>query len=211
MLPLRCPYPQLIPQMKIRLFSALLLTVPGLALIPVRSFAAAANPNPPGGPTVTVNEPVAVTVAGPVEIQGSVEVLNDALKTVYNRTITGSVSGGVNGFIQVPALPSGKRLVIETISVWVQLAAGQKATAFLFVSGQLVGATVTNGSAIALPLTSQGLYGSDEFFTGVHKVRVVVDPRINSSMSFNIYRTGTAAVPVSCSFAGYLEDIPATP
>jgi hypothetical protein len=46
----------------------------------------------PGGPTVTVNDqPVAVTVTGPVEVQGYVEVLNDALKTVFNKRVTGQM------------------------------------------------------------------------------------------------------------------------
>jgi hypothetical protein len=159
-----------------------------------------------------LNEPVAVTVRGPVEVQGSVEVLTDALKTVFNKTISGGVPAGAsfNTLTSLPVIPDGKRLIIETISVWVTVTPNQKATAFLLTGG--VG-TIQHLLRFAIPLTSQGVYGSpnpSEYWTGTQKVRIVIDPRYSNQPSFNVYRTGTDIAGFLATIAGYLEDIPAT-
>ena len=161
-----------------------------------------------GPPPVTINEPVTVRVTGPVEVQGSVEVLNDALKTVFNRSMFAPIPIGLsNELLPFPSIPAGKRLVIETLSVTVEVDATQRARASFSTSGV---STSANALQFAIPLTSQGVFGTREIFVGTQKVRIVVDPRFHVQPVFNVFRTGTTGF-VSGSFAGYLEDIPATP
>ena len=214
----------------------------------------------PGGPTVTVKDPVAVTVTGPVDVQGSVgvtgpvsvqgsvgvtgpvsvqgsvgvtgpvsvqgsvgvtgpvevqgyvEVLNDALRTVFNKRVTGEIASNfINTIVSFPAIPAGKRLVIEAIGVTAFVAPNSKATAFFTGTGVGDGA---NALSIPLPLTSQGVFGltPSEHYMGLHPVKIVIDPRFTNSPQINIFRSsGTNVVsPVTCNILGYLEDIPAT-
>lgn len=177
----------------------------------------------PGGPTVTVKDPVAVTVTGPVSVQGSVgvtgpvsvqgsvEVLNDALKTAFNKRVSAQIgSNTVNAIVSVPPVPSGKRLVIEAIGVSAFLPANSQATAFFQTGG--IG-DASNAINLPLPLTSQGIFGitPEEHYMGLHQVRIVIDPRFNNSPQINVFRNGTLDLArVTCTIVGYLEDIPAT-
>jgi hypothetical protein len=177
----------------------------------------------PGGPTVTVKDPVAVTVTGPVSVQGSVgvtgpvlvdgyvEVVNDSLKTVFNKRVTAQIQANfTNAIILVPTIPSGKRLVIEAIGVTAFLAANSQATAFFQATG--IG-DVSNAINIPLPLTSQGVFGITprEHYMGLHQVRIVVDPRFSTNPQFNVFKNGASDLAeVTCTILGYLEDIPAT-
>jgi hypothetical protein len=173
---------------------------------------AAAPAAAPGGPTVTLKEPVAVTVTGPVEVQGYVEVLNDALKTAFNKRLIGQMPANtINALVSLPAIPAGKRLVIEAIGVTALVAANTKATAFLTANGV---SDTSNAMAIPLPLTSQGAFGlfPREHYMGLHKVRIVIDPRYVNGAQFNVFRSGIGDIAeVTCTIIGYLEDIPATP
>ena len=178
----------------------------------------------PGGPTVKVKDPVAVTVTGPVSVQGSVgvtgpvsvqgyvEVVNDASKIVFNKRVSAEISSNtINAIVSVPSIPSGKRLVIEAIGVSAFLAAGSQATAFFQTSGI---ADASSAISIPLPLTSQGIFGITprENYMGLHQVRIVVDPRFSNSPQINVFRNGNFVDPaqVICTILGYLEDIPAT-
>lgn len=177
----------------------------------------------PGGPTVTVREPVAVTVTGPVSVQGSVgvngpvsvqgsvEVLNDSLKTAFNKRVTAQIASNVlNAIVSVPPVPSGKRLVIEAIGVSAFLPANSQATAFFQTTG--IGDS-SNAINIPLPLASQGIFGltPEEHYMGLHQVRIVIDPRFTTNPQINVFRNGSLDLArVTCTILGYLEDIPAT-
>jgi hypothetical protein len=153
-----------------------------------------------------------VGVTGPVSVQGSVEVLNDALKTVFNKRVSAEISSNViNAIVSIPSIPSGKRLVIEAIGVSAFLAANSQATAFFQTTG-IAGAS--SAISIPLPLTSQGAFGITprEHYMGLHQVRIVIDPRFSTNPQINVFRNGNFVDPaqVICTILGYLEDIPAT-
>jgi hypothetical protein len=166
----------------------------------------------PGGPNVTVNDPVAVTLTGPVEVQGSVEVINDALKTPFNKRMGGVMSPtAINAILQLPEIPSGKRLVIEAIGITAYVAPNSKATAIL--SASAVGEP-NNAMAVPLPLTAQGTFGLTprEYCMGLHNVRIVIDPRYVALPEINVFRSAFGdPADVRCTILGYLEDIPAVP
>lgn len=181
-------------------------------LVASSSLVAVAQNTKEKDPTVvTVQGPVQVQgtvgVQGPVEIQGYVEVLNDALRTTFNRRISGTIApNNINAIFSLPAIPAGKRLVIEAIGVAAVVKANTKATAFLLLNG-------TESISLPIPLTPQGAFGLDprEHCMGLHQVRIVVDPRVVTSMQLNVFRNidFTEAASVTCNLMGYLEDIPA--
>lgn len=151
---------------------------------------------------------LAVTVSGPVEVQGSVEVLNDALRIPYNKLISqplpnGSAFAGYN----FPAIPAGKRLVIETMAVIIAVPAGQSGYAEFSVNGQ-----GPNGQAFGLPLSvsPQGTYGGESRFIGTHKVKIIIDPRVSFGLHISVSRTSNVGVGwYNVALNGYLEDLPA--
>lgn len=199
-------HPSTHPKMKIRLLSALLLALPSIALLPLSSLAAAANP--PGGPTVTVNEPLAVTVAGPVEVQGAVEVLNDALKVPYNRRFEVTLTNGISTLTgTIGGLTAGKRLVIETIGVRVRAEPGQK------VLVQLGGNGVASIDTffLPLPLVDHGEISTRQQFLGAHAVKMMIDPRVINALVISMARSAsTGTLEAAFTVCGYLEDLPAT-
>jgi hypothetical protein len=61
----------------------------------------------------TATQPAQVEVTKPVQVQGGVEVLNDALCVPYLRSVTVNYPNSYGSF----SIPAGKRLIIETIAV----------------------------------------------------------------------------------------------
>jgi len=164
------------------------------------------------GVTGPVSVQGSVGVSGPVEVQGYVEVLNDALKTVFNKRISDEIPANfINRIISLPPIPAGKRLVIEAIGVTALVSPNAKATAFFQGTGIGEG---SNALSIPLPLTPQGVFGITprEHYMGLHSMRMVIDPRFTNNPQINVFRSSgaTDVSSVTCTILGYLEDIPAT-
>jgi hypothetical protein len=193
--------------------------IPALFLTLFSSVQAATTPTTPGGPTVSVNQPVAVTVTGPVEVQGTVEVLNDALRTPFSRVVTGSFldtsSSAGAGF----PIPAGKRLIIKNVSLHVSVpfAAEQAVIGSLYVAASGTGSNTSPHSFnLSLSLLAQGKFGDRARFVGTHSVDIIVDPRIHAGITFGAERAHTVGAGViSATLVGYLEELsavsPATP
>jgi hypothetical protein len=181
------------------------------------SLQGATTPTTPGGPTVTVNQPVAVTVSGPVEVQGTVEVLNDALKTPFHATQQTSLNAGIeNAVISFPPLPAGKRLIIEVITVRATVPLGQN------VAARLVLFPVPNSpnpsvQIADLAVQPQGTFtawnnpfpGNDygSVYVATHTARFRVDAG-RHSVVIDVRRSGPGTASMVASVFGYLEDIP---
>jgi hypothetical protein len=159
----------------------------------------AAEPNPPGGPTVNLNEPVAVTVTNAVEVQGSVEIVNDALKTPFQRGVSASIPAGANEIenIAVP-LPPNKRLVIETVTLIVTAPPGQTGWA-----------TLGLGAARAYFATQvQGTSNLSTTSIGSHSLTFRLNTNQVSQLNLQLLRSGsTGNATVAVSLFGYTEDL----
>ena len=157
-------------------------------------------------PPVTLAQPVEVKVVNPVEVHGLIETINDALKTPFHLTTPVLLSDGQPdrgaALYQVPA---GKRLTIETISVFLNLGATQRA----IVGFTAVGATgTTTGSYMyaALPLQLQGQFGSTVVLSGLQSVKIILDAA-TPDLSWRIDRSGSVGIVEGrISISGYLED-----
>ena len=201
-------------------FISTLCLIGAAGLIAPRTFAAP--------PPVTVTQPVQVqvvnTAAAPaqvqvvnpvqvqgaisitgqaVQVQGSVETLNDAVHQPFNLTL--SAEFGSDGFVhQNFYIPAGKRLVIETVTVEAAVPAGQKVLVRLEVPNFL-----------SLAVQSQGVFSdaSDtlEHFVGTHPVKVRVDsPADPTQPAFTITAFRGSAGGTGffyASVAGYLVDL----
>jgi hypothetical protein len=159
-----------------------------------------------GPPPITVNEPVAVTVTGPVEVHGSVEVLNDALKVPYNRVFEITLADGSSSTTFSPGgLTAGKRLVIETIGVEVRGVPGQKVV--VHVGGNTV--ALADRFFLPIPVSDHGQFFTRQIFAGAQAVKMIMDPRVITGLNVSLGRnasTGTAEARFT--ICGYLEDLP---
>jgi hypothetical protein len=189
------------------------IAILGATFFPISYLAAAATPSTPGGPTVTVNEPVAVTLSGPVQVQGVVEVINDVLRPPYRIPRVGSSSGASAqaGFV----VPQGKRLIVETVSVEGEVPVNQSVR--LSMVTQATPPAVGGNTSIFLPLQRLGTFGGKDVFAGTHSMTLRVDPRsgggildqFDSAITFILERNGTGGtVNLTVSVNGYLIDIP---
>ena len=171
-------------------------------LIPALPAMFAAN----GPPPITLNEPVAVTVTGPVEVQGSVEVLNDALKVPYNRTFEITLGDGISArTVTVGGLTAGKRLVIQTIGVEVRCGPGQKVSAGVGGTGAL-----TDRFFLPIPVSDHGVIVR-QTFVGAQAVKVIIDPRIITGLTVAVGRSASTGIADAFfTICGYLEDLPVT-
>ena len=162
-----------------------------------------AQDEPPPAPA-----PLSVVVSGPVDVRGSVDILNDAFRTPFNTNVTGVISSGaVNSFGAVLNIPVGKRLVIETVSVRVRVPSGQRALADL--EGTATAGSRT-GFEFPLALDFEGTFDREDVFVGTHRVRMVIDRRQISRLEFNINRSANFSTASFTAFVGgYLEDEPA--
>ena len=176
------------------LFRAIAVMVPLLSLnLP------AAESSPPAGPTVNLNEPVAVTVTNPVEVQGSVEVVNDALKTPFLKSVAVTINAGFEEVENTPiALPANKRLVIEAITVSVNGALGQTGWATLGLGG-------------ARAHLATQIIGSNSFSTrsiGTHAFKARVNTSQTPQLGLQVQRTNSTGIATfTVSLFGYTEDL----
>ena len=145
-----------------------------------------------GGPPPT-------TVQGHVSVEGVVEVLNDVLREPFNQTrqISATSSNAGVSF----DVPTGKRLVIETIAIRATVTAG--------VPMRVDGTAVSGGSdfSIEVPLVAQGMADTfgNEFFRGTQSVKIRVDGlAINNEINFSYTRFGSGISTLRVTLNGYL-------
>src|SRR5688500_656570 len=91
---------------------------------------------------------MAVKVVGPVDVQGAVEVINDALTIPSNHGYSILIPDGSSpSAVNFPEIPTGKRLIIETMSARLYLTVGQSGYVDFSVAGM-----GPNGQAFAVPI-----------------------------------------------------------
>jgi hypothetical protein len=169
-----------------------------LAVLAVSALVIAASFSPiiAAPPPVNIAQPVEVVVKNAVEVQGSVETLNDAFYEPYRAFKTASTSG-LNTGVQFD-IPAGKRLVIETITLSISVLPGQKAAAYLQVTNEL--------PPFYLTVESQGVFFEREQFAGTHPVKLRIDgPESGSAFTIGVARTTVGEnMSIVASVAGYL-------
>jgi hypothetical protein len=180
--------------MKSKLVNDLLrgaLVASALAIIPALS-AASGPPSGAGG--------------GAVNVQGVVEVLNDTLTQPFRQTRISLDVVVTHGTSPVTFdVPFGKRLIVESVTIFARVAQGQKALVRGIVSGSQGGA-----AAIDLTLTPQGTFGALDMFTATTPLSVRVDGTVSTDeISFVLERNANSGPAfLSVSVFGYLVDSP---
>jgi hypothetical protein len=166
-------------------------------------------------PSVTVSQPVEVKVVNPVAVQGTVEVLNDALKTPYYMELVslipeGSVIPLASG--EPRTVPVGKRFVVETVTAYAETPAGQYPNVLLFLPILAGAPSDTSHGVVQLFLQHQGsffFYGGQDFsvWKSAQPLRLIVDSNRNS-IGASFTRSAPAGQSrLSVYLAGYLEDL----
>ena len=98
-------------------------------------------------------------------------------------------------------VPNGKRLVIESVTVEIDLPSGQRAAVFMQVREPL-----TDG---ILTVQSQGVFGGTEALAGTHPIKV----RVNGSTAtdevvISVQRNASAGLwIIEAGLYGYLVDL----
>lgn len=118
----------------------------------------------------------------------------------------GSSSSQDHTDIVLPAIPAGKRLVIESISLYGVVPAGQSAVALLR-GVPVVGNT--DQFFHNLSLQKQGTFGGvSDVVTGTHALRLIADAKNYQHLRFEILRTGQGPGALMATVSGYLEIAP---
>jgi hypothetical protein len=138
----------------------------------------------------------------PVQVQGTVDVINDVLRTPYARTDFG---GGAKVDQVNFDVPAGKRLVVEVVT----LELFHNPTEGFFVTLNTI--TPEGNAVVSTPLSfiTRPFNSTHSVSTGVHPITVRVDGRTGSSseLSFELIRTAGGG-SFTVSVRGYLVDIP---
>jgi len=190
-------------------------------------FAGHAAPNPPTQNVSVVNttsEPVPTQAVGTTTVSGSVSIANSPTVQVGNTSAspvavrdvdnparhpfqfyaTFSKTGGNLIVDNQIAVPAGKRLVIETITLQAFVPAGQKLLAQLHMVG---GGTFVQHNIM---LTPQGGFNFDllDYFAATETVRMYADQ--GSAVPLHVTRSSNDANFWGGSYtvAGYLVDVP---
>ena len=168
----------------------------GAALAFMPSSYAANGPPPGAGATLNV--------------QGVVEVINDTLTQPFRQTRS-NPDLVISGTATTPIpfnVPLGKRLVIETVTVFARVSPGQKALVRGVISGTQGGIAL-----IDLALKSQGTFNGLDVFSATAPMTIRVDGTVAADeLSFVLERSGNAAPGpafLTVSVFGYLVDVPA--
>ena len=155
-------------------------------------------------PAAPANKPPRpVSVVGPVQVEGAVETVNDALRQPYFQSIGIYPFGESLRTVSFP-IPAGKRLIIESITFRGIVPQGQ--TAFF----ELNGATDTDPEIYLAPQFSALTFDGFREFVGTYALRLRFDAPAtgDGSIVFTMNReiqSGTAYF--SCSLSGYLVDL----
>jgi hypothetical protein len=144
----------------------------------------------------------------PTEVVGVVETLNDVVNAPYRvtKTVDGDSTSSVRSVTFV--VPTGKRLVVETITVLVKAVVGERAVGFIQTPGSDGNPMIAH---IALP--SQGTFGEGtalEHFVGNQPMKIRVDG--GSSIVVEVRRLQPGKVSpepfvVQATLCGFLVDI----
>lgn len=158
-------------------------------------FAAAA-----GGPPPTTVEGT-VSIAGDVSVQGVVEVLNDVLRTPYNKTA--SLADASTSPTVTFDIPDNKRLIVETISFQATTLTNDVARVFF---EPLLGPTTSGPRPFVLLPYQSVVDGGATYLIGLNSVKMRLDSVPGSTNEIRIRRgTGTAGY-ISATIFGYLVD-----
>jgi hypothetical protein len=190
------------------LFGSISLVIGAAALLAPRTGHAQPAVVGPTKPVLVVNDP-----AQPVPVEGAIHVENPPESPAFVRDVddparsrfqAGDVclfpAGQVRCFIDLP-VPSGKLLVIETISAEVFVQPGKRGRASMEVTQG------ANPKVYSLPLRSEGAFGLGEDFTGHHLVRLYADPGTEVRFFMDRSATPTAIVESGvATISGYLVE-----
>jgi hypothetical protein len=149
-----------------------LLGTTGLA---VAGLLSAQPTTPPSGPTVNLNEPVAVVVTSPVQVTGAVALVNDEVAVPYAKSASATIGAG-GSLTGLPAkfdIPPGKRLVVETIGIRARIAGltGSKIRVSLTHPGDTLGQNVSVG----FPMQYEGHFDTADWFAAVFPFKATID------------------------------------
>jgi hypothetical protein len=184
------------------------VTVMAIALLAPRAPAA---PNSPPGPSVTVvntqTNPVPVSVLNFPSGTNTVQVSSSTNAPVFvqavprhvfaeARGVTLTNSQAFSGEANLLTPPPGKRVVIETVSVFAELPTGQTPLASIRAGGV----------AYSLLLTRQGPgSGAKDFYVGTFPIRLYSQGAVLVSLGRDPDAGDALAIFAS---AGYFEDAP---
>ena len=158
---------------------------------------------------VKVVNPVTVTgkidIGNKVEVSGSVETLNDALKIPFHRTVrlVNAQVGLVPLSKDVYTVPAGMRLTIESVSARILVPTGQKVYTALGFFGE-------NASDCEnyLALQPQGVFGSFDVFVSSQNLKIILDST-SRFVTYEIHRNSDVGdITFSLTINGYLEEVP---
>lgn len=171
----------------------------GLLFTAASNFAKAAQP-------VATPNPTPVSGAKPVEVVGAVDIAGEPFKQRF--TITKSIwiyKGYASGYADIP-LPPGKRLVIETLSIWGTLPPGSKA--FSQVSIYKTNGNYLDDGKLLLPLADISPYGSTHMYSNVTSATLRFNTDVHQ-LRVDVFTTDTApnGSLFDATIFGYLEDI----
>ena len=156
------------------------------------------------GPDVTVVNPP----SQPVPVTGSVNiVVTDPVAGSVTIPLSGTTSAtgtltlffSPSGF--ATTVPAGKRLVIEFVSVRVEVPSGQKATVVLIA---VVGTAAAQHIIATAPLTG---FGTADLFEASVPARIYADPA-TSVTAFVARTSATGSANAFVKFSGQLVDVP---
>jgi hypothetical protein len=163
-------------------------------------------------PPVTVAQPVDVKVVNPVtvtgkvdignkvEISGTVETLNDALKIPFHLTVKQTNSS--HGTLYT--VPVGMRLTIESVTSLIQVPNGQKALAILSPTSEQ---SENQRTLDYLALQPQCSFGTYDLFVSSQNLRIIVDST-SPKLEYLIVQEGIGYSYVVLTINGYLEAVP---
>lgn len=151
-----------------------------------------------GADSVDSRPATLVTVQGPVEVQGVVEVLNDVLRQPYTQqqSATASESPTVNFDI-----PDGKRLVIESIAFQASTPTNEANRMFF--------QPLVNTTRLLVPLAIQAtsVEGGVTYLLGNHSFKVRVNSVPGSTTEIQVRRGTGGTGTVNAAILGYLVDL----
>jgi hypothetical protein len=147
---------------------------------------------------ITFGTPTAFPKGEPLDVQGSVEVLNDSLDDLFMQTVTSDSSSVPRVTFNIP---DGKRLIVETIAFRATSATTDVLRVILEV--QAGGTTHT----IYLPVQFTLPEGLNTVTTSLLPVKFRIDAVPGDGEELAIQREFGASGLISATISGYLVDL----
>jgi hypothetical protein len=141
--------------------------------------------------------PAPVTVQGPVNVQGVVEVINDVLRQPYVRSGSASSDAPIVTF----DIPDGKRLIIETVAFQASRPAADANRMFF--------EPLINGERhlVPLPIQFTSVEGAVSYLISMIPMTARIDSATNSTTELRFRRGSGAVGSLNVTVFGYLVDI----